>query len=210
MLTEPGKRIKRGFDIAGSIAGLLFCAPFLVFVAFLVHFDSPGGVFYRGTRTGKDRRTFQIFKFRSMVVDAERLGGGSTAKDDSRVTRVGRVLRKYKLDELPQLINVLRGDMSFVGPRPELLCYTQLYTDDEALILTIRPGITDHASLELFQLSEALGSVDADRVYEERYLPQKNALRVKYVKEQSLTGDLTIVIHTILRIVSPRSYARRS
>ncbi len=209
MLTGPGKRIKRGFDIAGALAGILLCAPLLAVIAFLVHSDSPGSVIYKGARTGKDGKIFRIFKFRTMVADAERRGGGSTAKDDPRVTRTGRMLRKYKLDELPQLFNVLSGEMSFVGPRPELPCYTRLYAGDETLILSIRPGITDNASLELFQLSEALGPVDADRVYEERYLPEKNALRVKYVKEQSLLGDFAIIMRTVWHLVSPKSYAQR-
>jgi lipopolysaccharide/colanic/teichoic acid biosynthesis glycosyltransferase len=209
MLTGAGERAKRSFDIAGALAGILLCFPLLVLIALLVYFDSPGGVTYRGARTGKDSKVFRIFKFRTMVADAERRGGGSTAKDDPRVTRIGWMLRRYKLDELPQLFNVLRGEMSFVGPRPELPRYTQLYTGDETLILSIRPGITDYASLQLFQLSEALGPVDADRVYEERYLPEKNALRVKYVKEQSLAGDFAIFARTIWRVVSPKSYAQR-
>ncbi len=209
MLTESNQRIKRGIDITAAIVGLLVCFPLLALVALLVFFDSSSGVLYRGVRTGKNGQLFRIFKFRTMVVDAELRGGGSTAKDDPRVTCIGKVLRKYKLDELPQLLNVLRGEMSFVGPRPELPQYTQQYTGDESLILSVRPGITDYASLELFQLNEVLGSVDADRVYEEKVRPEKNALRIKYVKEQSLSGDLCILLRTIIRLFSPKSYTVR-
>ncbi|MDP2997939.1 MAG: sugar transferase [Bryobacterales bacterium] len=200
MLTESRQKIKRAFDIAAAAAGLVVLWPLLAVISALVYFESPGGVFYRGIRTGKKGRPFRIFKFRTMVPDAEQIGGGSTAKDDPRVTRIGRVLRKYKLDELPQLLNVLFGDMSVVGPRPELPRYTQLYEGDERLILCIRPGITDYASLELFQLSEILGPDDADRVYEERVRLAKNALRVKYVTEQTLAGDMWIVLRTLRKV----------
>lgn len=144
---------------------------------------------------------FRIFKFRTMVMNAEAIGGPSTGKDDPRVTRVGRFLRRYKLDELPQLLNVLRGEMSIVGPRPEVPQYTALYEGDELLILTVRPGITDYASVEFAQLSEVLGSDDPDRMYEERVRPIKNALRVKYVKEQSLVVDLKIIALTVARLL---------
>jgi lipopolysaccharide/colanic/teichoic acid biosynthesis glycosyltransferase len=136
-----------------------------------------------------------------MVPEAERLGGGSTAKDDPRVTRIGRFVRKYKLDELPQLLNVLRGEMSIVGPRPELPQYTRLYTGEEQLILTVLPGIADYASIEFIHLSEILGNDAPDQVYEEKVRPIKNALRVKYVKEQSFCGDLVIIFRTILKLV---------
>lgn len=200
MLTTSGRSIKRAFDVVVAALGLLILSPVLVVIALLVCLDSPGGVFYRGLRTGKDGRPFAIFKFRTMVRGADQIGGGSTARDDPRVTPVGRVLRKYKLDELPQLINVLQGDMSLVGPRPELPQYTQLYEGNERLILSVRPGITDYASVEFFQLSEVLGSVDADRVYEERVRPTKNALRVKYVREQSLSSDFLILLRTFRKM----------
>jgi len=136
-----------------------------------------------------------------MTPDAEQLGGGSTAKDDRRITRVGRFLRRYKLDELPQLLNVLKGDMSIVGPRPELSQYTQLYMGDELLILHVRPGITDHASLEFIRLGEILGNDAPDAVYEEKVRPLKNALRVKYVREQSFWGDIAIIVRTLKRLI---------
>ncbi|MCC6729791.1 MAG: sugar transferase [Chthonomonadales bacterium] len=196
-----GLGLKRALDVLFSLAGLALLWPVLAVVALIVKLDSPGPVFYRGVRTGKGGTPFGIFKFRSMVVDAEKVGGGSTARNDSRITRVGGVLRRYKVDELPQLLNVLIGDMSFVGPRPELPSYTRLYQGEELLILTMRPGITDHASLQFAQLGEVLGDCDADRVYEERVMPVKNGLRVRYVKEWSLLGDLVLVIRTLLRVV---------
>jgi lipopolysaccharide/colanic/teichoic acid biosynthesis glycosyltransferase len=209
MLTAAGERRKRSLDLVAVVIGVTVLLPVLVLIAVLVWLDSPGGVFYRGIRSGKKGQAFRIFKFRTMVLDADRVGGGSTAKDDPRITRIGRVLRKYKLDELPQLFNVLRGEMSVIGPRPELPEYTRLYEGDESIILSVRPGITDHASLEFFQLSEVLGHVDADRAYEEQVRPAKNALRVKYVKEQSMAGDLHILLRTFRRMFSPHSYARR-
>jgi lipopolysaccharide/colanic/teichoic acid biosynthesis glycosyltransferase len=192
---------KRIFDLVMAAFGLSVLWPMLAVIAMLVKLDSPGPVFYRGVRTGRDGCPFRIFKFRTMVVGAERLGGGSTGKDDPRVTRLGHTLRRYKLDELPQLINVLIGDMSLVGPRPELPQYTSLYTGEEQLILTVRPGITDYASLEFINLGEILGNDAPDVVYEEQVRPVKNTLRVKYVKEQSLRGDLVIISKTLLKLV---------
>ena len=193
--------IKRAFDILAALTGLILLWPLLLLIAVLIKLDSHGPVFYRGVRSGRCGTPFRIFKFRTMVPGAESLGGGSTGKDDPRVTRIGRTLRRYKLDELPQLLNVLKGEMSIVGPRPELPQYTGLYTGEEQLILTVRPGITDYASLEFINLAEILGNVEPDAVYEEQVRPVKNALRVKYVKEQNLCGDLIIISRTLLRLV---------
>lgn len=137
-----------------------------------------------------------------MVQDAERLGGPSTGMEDPRITRLGRYLRKCKLDELPQLLNVLRGEMSIVGPRPEVPEYTRLYEGDEKLILTVLPGITDYASLQFIHLDEILGSKEPDRVYEEQVRPVKNALRVKYVKEWAFWKDIVIVGKTLVKLVA--------
>ena len=142
-----------------------------------------------------------MYKFRTMVENADQIGGGSTGKNDPRITRVGLFLRRYKLDELPQLLNVVKGDMSLVGPRPELPMYTSLYEGDQLLILTVKPGITDYASLEYRQLDEALGDEDPDSVYEERVMPIKNALRVKYAKEHNLWVDAKILMKTIIRVL---------
>jgi lipopolysaccharide/colanic/teichoic acid biosynthesis glycosyltransferase len=194
--------MKRIIDVCGAVAGLLVAWPFMVIIGALVCLESPGGVFYRGVRTGKGGKPFRIWKFRTMVVDAEKLGGGSTAKDDPRVTRLGAILRKHKLDELPQFINVLTGEMSLVGPRPELPKYTDLYEGPEKLILSVKPGITDYASIEYCQLSEVLGRECADRVYEREVRPVKNALRIRYVQERSLRTDCRILLLTVRRLVS--------
>ncbi len=201
MLTQSEERIKRTFDLLAAGLGVIILLPVLAATALVVCVDSRGAIFYRGVRTGRGGQPFRIFKFRTMVSDADRIGGGSTAQNDPRVTRAGRFLRKYKLDELPQLLNVLHGEMSIVGPRPELPKYTELYNGDEQLILSVRPGITDYASIEFFQLSEVLGQQDPDRVYEEKVRPVKNALRVRYAREQSLAGDCRILLRTLLRLL---------
>jgi lipopolysaccharide/colanic/teichoic acid biosynthesis glycosyltransferase len=193
---EPTKRL---FDIAISLIGLLFLSPLFLIIAILILIDSPGPVFYRGERTGQYGKRFRIFKFRSMVVDAEK-GAGSTAQNDTRVTQIGHFIRRYKIDELPQLINVLIGEMSLVGPRPELPRYTDQYKGDELLILNVRPGITDYSSIRFIQLSDALGKEDPDRAYEENILQIKNRLRVQYVRDRNFYIDLRLLIKTITKI----------
>ncbi|MBP7865770.1 MAG: sugar transferase [Acidobacteria bacterium] len=192
---------KRAFDVVVSIVVLLLVWPLLLFVALAVKLSGPGPVFYRGVRTGLRGIPFRIFKFRTMVADAERLGGPTTGTRDPRVTRVGAFLRKTKFDELPQLLNVLRGEMSLVGPRPEVPEYTRRYRGEEALILSMRPGITDYASVEFADLDDRVGSTDPDAYFREHILPRKNALRVLYVKNWSFTGDLNILWRTLLRVL---------
>jgi lipopolysaccharide/colanic/teichoic acid biosynthesis glycosyltransferase len=194
--------LKRAFDVVVALVGLVLMLPLFIALGLLIKLGTKGPIFYRGVRMGRFGIPFRIFKFRTMVSNAEQLGGGSTAKDDPRVTRIGRFLRKYKIDELPQVLNVLRGDMSIVGPRPELVEYTRLYVGEEELILTVRPGITDYASLEFIRLGELLGNEEPDRIYEEKIRPVKNALRVKYVKEQNFGTDLKIIGRTIVKIVA--------
>lgn len=195
-----GDMAKRAFDIVCSVIGLIVLAPLLCVLALVVKIGSNGPVFYRPPRSGRGGVPFRIWKYRTMVVNADKIGGGSTAKDDPRVTKVGGFLRKYKLDELPQLINVLVGEMSLVGPRPELPQYTALYEGDEKLILSVRPGITDYASIEFADLAAVLGSDHADRVYEEQIFHKKNALRLKYVRERSFAGDIVLIFRTLIRI----------
>ncbi|MHB9035043.1 MAG: sugar transferase [Armatimonadota bacterium] len=192
---------KRCFDVVSCFVGLVILSPVLLVTALIIKLTSAGPVFYRGVRSGLGGSTFRIFKFRSMVVDAEKLGGMSTAKSDPRITGIGGFIRRCKLDELPQLINVLIGDMSVVGPRPEMPEYTKQYVGDEELILTVRPGITDLASLEFIQLGDVLGSSDADREYEEKVKPIKNALRVRYVKERCFSLDMKILFRTLRRLM---------
>lgn len=193
---------KRLFDVMAVFIGLMILSPLLLFIAILIKLEDGEPVLYRGIRVGRYGRPFRIFKFRTMVVDAERLGASSTADDDQRITKVGKVLRRYKLDELPQLINVLVGDMSLVGPRPEVKKFTDLYTEEEKAILTIRPGITDWASLWNSDEGSLLkGSADPDRDYLEKIRPEKIRLQLKYVRERSFWTDLGIIFLTLKTIL---------
>jgi lipopolysaccharide/colanic/teichoic acid biosynthesis glycosyltransferase len=194
--------LKRTFDLLVASLGLLLLSPLLLLVAVAIKLGSPGPVLYRGLRTGRFGKPFHILKFRTMVIDAERLGGTTTGLNDPRVTRTGAFLRKYKLDELPQLINVWRGEMSFVGPRPEVLEYTDKFTTEEQRIFTVRPGITDLASIELIDLQSIVGSEDPDRVFREQVLPRKNLLRLEYVDRQSLLLDIRILAKTFFLVLA--------
>ena len=194
--------LKRCFDLTLCFIGISACFPLLLIVSLAIKIDSPGPVFYRGVRSGLFGAPFRIFKFRTMVEHAESLGGPTTGTNDNRVTRIGALLRRTKLDELPQLLNVLVGDMSLVGPRPEVLGYTAKYKGEEKYILCMRPGITDYASIEFADLDELVGHIDPDRYFREHILPHKNALRVKYVKEWSLASDFKILWATFNRILS--------
>ena len=193
--------IKRLFDVLFSLLVLLLICPIILFVAIAIKLSSPGPVFYRGIRTGLHGIPFRILKFRTMVVDAESLGGPTTGTNDKRVTPIGAFLRKTKLDEIPQFINVLTGDMSLVGPRPEVLEYTSTYTGEERCILSMRPGITDYASIEFADLDDRVGDKDPDKYFREHIMPQKTALRIKYVKEWSLWSDFRILWMTFFRVM---------
>lgn len=195
---------KRLFDIVLALMGLLTIGPFLLAVSFLIKKDG-GPVFYRGVRVGRYGRPFRIYKFRSMVVDAEKIGGPSTADDDPRITKIGKFIRKYKLDELPQLINVLKGEMSFVGPRPEVKHYVDMYTEEEKAILSVRPGITDWASLWNPDEGAVLaGSPDPEKAYMEKIRPTKLRLQLKYVRERSLLADIKIIFLTFKAVVTKK------
>ena len=189
--------VKRIFDILFAMFGLLLFLPFFVLIVVMIKLNSPGPVIYRGIRMGRFGKPFRIYKFRTMILNAEKCGGGTTALHDPRITRIGVFFRKYKIDEIPQLLNVINGDMSIVGPRPELIAYTQKYNEKEMCILNVRPGITDLSSIEFNSLDECVGSVDADRVFEEYILPRKNKLRINYVKNQSFWLDIKIIFKTI-------------
>ncbi|MGI6611116.1 MAG: sugar transferase [Limnochordia bacterium] len=194
--------IKRACDIAVASIGLVLLSPLLLLLAVAIKVSSPGPVFYRGERIGRYGQPFRIFKFRSMVVDAEKLGGSSSGDDDPRITPIGRFMRKCKLDELPQLINVLLGDMSMVGPRPEVARFVAMYTPEERVILTIRPGITDWASLWNSDEGAILaGAEDPDQAYLELIRPTKIRLQLKYVEERSLGTDMRILVLTVLRLL---------
>jgi lipopolysaccharide/colanic/teichoic acid biosynthesis glycosyltransferase len=193
--------IKRLFDVLASIAGLILLTPLLFFIAWRIRLEDGGPVFYRGARIGLYGRSFRIYKFRSMIMDAEKLGASSTSNDDARITQIGKLIRKYKLDELPQLINVFIGDMSLVGPRPEVKKFTDLYTEEEKVLLNVHPGITDWASLWNSDEGALLqGSLDPDKDYLEKIRPEKIRLQLKYVQERSFLMDMTIIFLTIKKI----------
>ncbi len=195
--------MKRLFDAVISAMGLIVLAPVLVALAVAIKLESAGPVFYRGIRVGRFGKLFRIFKFRTMVLNADRIGGPSTPDDDPRITRVGRWLRKYKLDELPQLLNVLKGEMGLVGPRPEVPQYVALFNDEERAILTVRPGITDWASIWNPDEGAILaGSPDPDRTYLEKIRPEKIRLQLEYVRNRSLWTDLRILAETFKILLS--------
>ena len=202
--------IKRGFDLLVSAILLVALSPFLVWIAWRIKAEDNGPVFYRGWRTGWRGTPFQIYKFRTMVLEAEKLGGPSTAADDRRITQIGKLIRKYKIDETPQLFNVLKGEMSIVGPRPEVEQYTDLFSEEEKEILSVRPGITDWASIWNADEGAVLaGAADPEQAYMELIRPRKLKLQLKYVREQSFWVDLKIIILTLLAIVQPESQAVR-
>ena len=176
--------------------------PLFLIVAFAVKLTSPGPVFFRGGRIGKNGKPFRIFKFRTMVDRADKMGGPSTAADDPRLTKIGLFLKRFQMDELPQLINVLKGEMSLVGPRPEVKMYVDMLSDEQRkIILSVRPGMTDWASLWNFHESEILkGSKDPEKTYMEKIRPEKIRLQIKYVQNHSFLVDLKIIIKTIIKI----------
>lgn len=198
--------IKRLCDLACSTFGLLVVSPVLVVLSVLIKLEDGGLVFYRGVRVGRYGKQFRVFKLRTMAVNAEQIGGPSTADDDPRITRVGKFIREFKLDELPQLINVLTGDMSLVGPRPEVPLEVDLYTEEERALLDVRPGITDYASIAFHNEGEILrGSPDPHQAYREKIRPQKIRLGLDYVKHHSLWVDVKIIFRTFSTLIMTRS-----
>lgn len=189
--------IKRILDVFFAVIFAVILSPFYLLIALAVVIDSGFPVFYRAQRGGYHDKPFRIFKYRSMVKNADQIGGGTTALNDSRITRVGNVLRKTKLDEIPQLFNIIKGDMSFIGPRPELLRYTSQYQGEELLIHRVRPGITDYSSIEFINLDEIVGGENADEMYEKFVLKRKNELRIKYAKTVSFPTDVKLLFVTV-------------
>jgi len=203
MTTYLAEEAKRLFDSALSLLGLLMGAPLMVLISLILKVTSAGPIFYRGLRVGRYGRSFSIFKFRTMVVDAERLGGSATAGDDHRLTEFGKFLRRYKLDELPQLVNVLKGEMSLVGPRPEIQKYVNMYSEEDKAILQLRPGITDWASIWNSDEAAVLkGSRDPEKSYEELIRPTKIVLQLMYFRDHSLLTDVEILCHTLVKLVN--------
>ena len=194
--------MKRAFDIFFSLAALLFLWPFIALLSLLILFGSKGGVFYRQVRIGKNFREFSLLKFRTMRPGSDKQGLITVGGKDNRITREGYFLRKYKLDELPQFINILKGDMSFVGPRPEVKKYVDLYRERYKNVLRVRPGLTDYASLEYISENEILGrSSDPEKTYTDEILPHKLDLADKYVERSSVAEDIRIIWKTLLKIV---------
>ena len=188
---------KRFLDFTIALLAVIVLFPVILIFALAVLIDSGFPIFYTPLRCGYNGKSFKIIKYRTMVKDADKIGGGTTALNDPRITRVGSILRKVKADEIVQLFNVLTGTMSFVGPRPELLQYTEQYTEEEQVILKVRPGITDYSSLEFINLDEIVGGENADEMYEKYVLRRKNQLRIKYAEDVSLKTDLIILLKTV-------------
>lgn len=189
-------------DIVLSCLGLLLLSPLFAVVAVWIVIDNPGPVFYRQQRVGKDGKDFGLLKFRSMRVGADKSSLITIGEHDSRITRAGYYIRKYKLDELPQLWNVLTGDMSLVGPRPEVRRYVDMYTDEQRQVLTVRPGITDYASIEYIDENRILAQAeDPDRTYIEEIMPAKIAMNMRYIEHQTLGEYLKIIFLTFAKII---------
>ena len=199
-MSALNKIIKRIFDIVCSGLGLMILSPFLLFIAIRIKMDSDGPVFFKQIRVGEKGREFKILKFRTMVVDAEKLGRQITVGNDSRITKIGAFLRKYKIDELPQLINVFKGDMSLVGPRPEVPRYVNMYTEEQRKVLDVKPGITDLASIRYRDENELLGQAEnPDEFYINTIMPDKLALNMEYIKKSNVFYDIYIIIETIIK-----------
>lgn len=192
--------VKRVISFILALILFIVFLPVYMIIAIAIAAESGFPVFYRGERGGYRGKSFRIFKFRTMVKNAELIGGGTTALNDSRITKVGRFLRKTKLDEIAQLINIIRGEMCFVGPRPELKRYTDMYKGNELYILQVRPGITDFSSLEFINLDEIVGNENADEMYEAHVLKRKNRLRIYYAMKVSFITDFKLFFKTIGRV----------
>jgi lipopolysaccharide/colanic/teichoic acid biosynthesis glycosyltransferase len=203
MISRAYPLIKRAVDVILATIGLIFSLPLWAVVALLVKIEDGGPVLYRGVRVGRHGRTFTIYKFRTMVVDAEQVGGSSTSDQDPRLTRVGRVLRARKFDELPQLLNVLRGEMSIVGPRPQVPWDVDRYTAAERRLLEVKPGITDWSSIRFHDEGAILATEDdPDEAYDRLIRPEKIRLGLEYVSRASLATDVRIIQETLLVLLS--------
>jgi lipopolysaccharide/colanic/teichoic acid biosynthesis glycosyltransferase len=191
----------RFFDIIFSFFGLIIFLPFLLILALTIVIESKGGVFYKQVRVGKNNKDFKLYKFRSMAVNADKNGLLTIGNNDSRITKVGKFIRKYKIDEFAQLINVLRGDMSLVGPRPEVRKYVNLYTNKQMQVLTIKPGISDYASIKYFNENEVLSkSVNPEETYINEIMPHKLELNMFFLSNNNLYNYFKIIFNTISRI----------
>lgn len=194
---------KRVFDVLFSIAGLLFLLPVFLLVIVLLKLDSKGSIFYKQIRVGLNQKNFELIKFRTMYANSDKAGLLTIGDHDSRITRVGCWLRKYKIDELPQLINILKGEMSFVGPRPEVLKYVMLYDAFQKRVLTVKPGITDWASIQYIDENQLLANADdPESFYINTIIPSKITQNLKYIEHHNLWVDLKIISYTLKSIIS--------
>jgi lipopolysaccharide/colanic/teichoic acid biosynthesis glycosyltransferase len=192
---------KRLFDIILSIIGIIILSPFLIIIALIILFTSAGGAFYRQIRVGKNGKEFNLIKFRTMRVGADKSGLLTVGMKDTRITTIGFYLRNYKLDELPQLFNVFAGQMSFVGPRPEVPKYVALYDAEQKTVLNVKPGITDYASIVYSEENELLaGAENPEQLYIEKVMPAKLKLNMRYINEMSLATDVKVILKTIGKI----------
>jgi len=195
--------LKRLFDIVSSSTVLLLTWPLFILIALLIKLDSPGPVFYIQWRVGKGQKPFKIYKFRTMLNGADQQGPAITVGNDKRITRVGMVLRRFELDELPTLLNVLKGEMSVVGPRPELPKYLKFYTEEQQRIFSVKPGMTDPGTVKFRNEAKLLaGSADPEAVYLEKILPEKLELNLDYLEKQSFLYDLSIIFRTFALILT--------
>jgi lipopolysaccharide/colanic/teichoic acid biosynthesis glycosyltransferase len=193
---------KRIFDFGSAFIGMLLLSPLFLIISIAIVLETKGGIFYTQVRVGKGNRDFRLFKFRTMKLEADKEGFLTIGNNDHRITRVGRFLRKNKLDELPQLLNILNGTMSIVGPRPEVRKYVMLYDCTQAKVLTLKPGLTDYASLAYMNENELLAkSARPEEAYIETIMPAKLNLNLKYLEERNFFIDLKIIYQTIIRII---------
>lgn len=194
--------VKRLFDIIFSLIGLVFLAPFLILITIIIKADSKGPVFYIQKRVGKGNKDFRLFKFRSMRIDSDISGLLTVGNKDPRITSSGYYLRKYKLDEIPQLYNVFKGEMSFVGPRPEVRKYVELYNEYQMKVLEVKPGITDLASIKYRNENELLAdSDDPEGLYTNEIMPDKIKINLEYISDRSLLKDIRIIIKTLKAVI---------
>ena len=201
-MSKFNKVIKRIFDFICSTLGLIVLSPVLLAIAIKIKTGSDGPVFFRQIRVGEKNEEFEILKFRTMVVDAEKLGRQITVGNDNRITKIGAFLRKYKLDELPQLINVFKGDMSLVGPRPEVPRYVKLYNETQRKVLEVKPGITDLASIRYRDENDLLGEAEnPDDFYINTIMPDKLALNLEYINNNNIFVDIYIILKTIIKCI---------
>ena len=194
--------LKRIFDIISSLVVLTMGLPFFILIAFLIGIDSKGGVFFIQQRVGKNNRNFGLFKFRTMRSNSEKAGQITVGGKDPRITKIGYFLRKFKLDEFPQLLNVIKGDMSIIGPRPEVRRYVDMYSKEQLKVLSVRPGLSDFASIEYINENELLGQSDnPEKTYIEEIMPAKLQLNLKYIEQKSFGTDIKLIFKTIGKIL---------